>query len=116
MKTSSSIRRCKVLAVISIFGFLPLGSTAFAAEKLTLFAAGSTFIYPILAKWRTEYAKTHPGVQVSYEPVGSGHGIGRTLAGTVDFGVSDGPVSDAQMEHAKLMQLSVVVGAVVPSY
>ncbi len=87
-------------------------------KPITLFSAGSTFIYPILGKWCAEYRKLHPEVQVSYEPIGSGHGIGRTLAGTVDFGASDGPLSDVQIQHAarKLLHVPVVLGGVVPSY
>jgi phosphate transport system substrate-binding protein len=57
-------------------------------------------------------------VQISYNPVGSGHGIARTLAGTVDFGASDGPLSDAEIQHAskRIVHVPVVLGAVVPAY
>jgi phosphate transport system substrate-binding protein len=56
-------------------------------------------------------------VQISYEPVGSGKGIARTLAGTVDFGASDGPISDAQLKtERKVLHIPVVLGAVVPAY
>src|ERR1035438_499203 len=81
-------------------------------RPITLFSAGSTFIYPILYKWSTEYRKSHPDIQISYEPVGSGRGISRTLAGTVDFGASDGPMSDLQMQHAakKIVHIPVVLG------
>jgi phosphate transport system substrate-binding protein len=87
-------------------------------RPITLLSAGSTFIYPILGKWCTEYGKLHPDVQISYDPVGSTHGIARTLAGTTDFGASDGPLSDAQIQHAqrRLVHVPVVLGAVVPSY
>lgn len=97
-----------------------LASLGFGADRrpITLLSAGSTFIYPILGKWSTEYRKIHPEVQISYEPVGSGHGIGRTVAGTVDFGASDGPMTDAQIQQArnKIVHVPVVLGAVVPSY
>ena len=87
-------------------------------RPITLTSAGSTFIYPILAKWCTEYRKLHPEVQISYDPVGSSHGIARTLAGTVDFGATDGPLIDAQVQHAtkKVVHIPVVLGAVVPAY
>lgn len=93
--------------------------TAYSANApVTLFSAGSTFIYPILSKWCSEYQKLHPEVQISYEPLGSGHGIARTLAGTVDFGASDGPLSGVQIQHAqrKIIHVPVVLGGVVPSY
>lgn len=85
---------------------------------ITILAAGSTFIYPILGKWCSEYKKLHPEIQISYDPVGSSRGIGRTLAGTVEFGASDGPLSDAQIEHAqkKILHVPVVLGGVVPAY
>lgn len=85
---------------------------------VTLSGAGSTFIYPILAKWAAEYHKLHPEVQIAYEPVGSGKGIARTLMGTVDFGASDGPISDAQLKKTerKILHVPVALGAVVPAY
>jgi phosphate transport system substrate-binding protein len=108
------MQRNRGLLLACLLASLGLGA---ATKPITLFSAGSTFIYPILGKWSTEYRKTHP-VQISYEPVGSGHGIGRTLAGTVDFGASDGPLTDEQIQHAqkKIVHVPVVLGAVVPSY
>jgi phosphate transport system substrate-binding protein len=96
---------------------LAFGAAA-AGTTITLYSAGSTFIYPILGKWSTEYRKLHPEVRISYEPVGSGRGIAQTLAGTVDFGASDGPISDAQLERSerKILHIPVVLGAVVPAY
>jgi phosphate transport system substrate-binding protein len=104
--------RFLVLALAS----LPVAWSADA--PVTLFSAGSTFIYPILGKWCSEYRKLHPNVLISYDPVGSSHGIARTLAGTVDFGASDGPLSDLQIQHAhmKIVHVPVVLGGVVPSY
>jgi phosphate transport system substrate-binding protein len=71
-----------------------------------------------LWRWSTEYRKVHPEVQVSYEPVGSGRGILRTMAGTVDFGASDGPMTDVEIRQArdKIVEFPAVVGAVVPAY
>lgn len=103
--------------LLAVFLF---GLAAFGADNkpITLLSAGSTFIYPILGKWSTEYRRLHPEVQISYDPVGSSHGIARTLAGTVDFGASDGPLSDAEIQHAqrRIVHVPVVLGAVVPSY
>ncbi len=85
---------------------------------MTLSSAGSTFIYPIFSKWSSEYRRIHPDVQISYQPVGSGKGIALTLAGTIDFGASDGPISDAQLKQTnrKILHIPVVLGAVVPAY
>ena len=80
--------------------------------------AGSTFVYPILAKWIKAYTSLHPGVQVAYEPVGSGRGIARVIAGTVDFGGTDGPMTDVELKHARtpVVHIPVILGAVVPAY
>jgi phosphate transport system substrate-binding protein len=105
----------KRLAVIAL-----IACSAFAAEPapMTLTGAGSTFIYPMLSKWTREYRKTRPTLRISYEPVGSGRGISRVLAGNVDFGASDGPLSDTQIAHAerRILHIPVVLGAVVPAY
>ncbi len=95
---------------------LAFGAAAGAAVMLS--SAGSTFIYPILGRWSTEFRKLHPDVQISYDPVGSGKGIARTLSGMVDFGASDGPISDAQLKQTdrKIIHIPVVLGAVVPVY
>ena len=89
-----------------------------AGSEVVLTGAGSTFIYPILVKWVRAYEKARPGLKIAYDPVGSGHGIARTLAGTVDFGASDGPLTDAQIRNARfeVVHVPVVLGAVVPAY
>jgi phosphate transport system substrate-binding protein len=94
---------------------LPSGATG---QEVLLTSAGSTFIYPILGKWIREYTKIHPELKIAYEPVGSGRGISRTLAGTVDFGASDGPMTDQQLKRAQkpILHVPVVLGAVVPAY
>jgi phosphate transport system substrate-binding protein len=101
--------------------FLFLCATLISAadeREIVLHGAGSTFIYPILSRWIKSYRKLHPAVQIDYEPVGSGRGISRCLAGSVDFGASDGPLSDGQIKHAQrsLLHVPVVLGAVVPAY
>ncbi len=108
-------RNCRVLLVSLLAA---LGAAGADNRAITLLSAGSTFVYPILGRWCTEYRKLHPEIQISYEPVGSSHGIARTLAGTADFGASDGPLSDAQIQHAtkRILHIPVVLGAVVPSY
>jgi len=97
---------------------LLVSADALAKHTIALLSGGSTFIYPILFRWSTEYQKLHPEVQISYEPVGSGRGIARTMAGTVDFGASDGPMTDVEIHqaHDKIIELPAVVGAVVPVY
>jgi phosphate transport system substrate-binding protein len=81
-------------------------------------AAGATFPYPIYSKWFDEYHKTHPKVQINYQSIGSGGGIRQLLDKTVDFGASDGPMTDDQLKQAgaKILHFPTVLGAAVPSY
>jgi phosphate transport system substrate-binding protein len=70
------------------------------------------------SKWFSEYHKAHPDVQINYQSIGSGGGIRQVLEGTVDFGASDGPMSDEQLSKAKvkILHIPTVLGAVVPAY
>ncbi len=86
--------------------------------QTTLNGAGATFPYPMYSKWFSEYNKLHPEVQINYQSIGSGGGIRQVLNGTVDFGASDGPMSDEQLKEAKtkILHIPTVMGAVVPAY
>jgi len=80
--------------------------------------AGATFPYPIYSKWFDEYAKVDPSVRFNYQSIGSGGGQKQILAQTVDFGASDGPMSDDNLAKApgKILHIPTVAGAVVISY
>lgn len=95
---------------------LALALPAFA--QTTLNGAGATFPNPMYQKWFSEYHKAHPDVQFNYQSIGSGGGIRQVLAQTVDFGASDGPMSDEQLGQAKvkILHIPTVLGAVVPAY
>ncbi len=86
------------------------------AQHIT--AAGATFPYPIYSKWFSEYSAQHPGVEINYQSIGSGGGIRQVTSGTVDFGASDGPMTDEQLaaSKVKLIHIPTVLGAVVPVY
>jgi len=81
-------------------------------------AAGATFPYPIYSKWFDVYHQKDPNIQINYQSIGSGGGIRQLLAGTVDFGASDGPMSDDQLKDAKfkILHFPTVLGAVIPIY
>lgn len=100
-----------------LFCLLLLAGIA-GAQTVTLNAAGATFPYPIYSKWFSEYHKAHPEIEINYQSIGSGGGIRQVLAGTVDFGASDGPMSDEQLSQAKfkILHIPSVLGAVVPAY
>jgi phosphate transport system substrate-binding protein len=88
------------------------------AATTTLNGAGATFPYPMYSKWFSDYNKLHPDVQINYQSIGSGGGIRQVQAGTVEFGASDGPMTDEQLGQAKvkILHIPTVLGAVVPAY
>jgi phosphate transport system substrate-binding protein len=109
----------KVLSQVAAItaGLLVLATAGVAnAQKLT--GAGATFPYPIYSKWFSEYSAAHPGVEINYQPIGSGGGIKQVTAGLVDFGATDGPMTDEQLagSKVKVVHLPTVLGAVVPVF
>ncbi len=120
--------------IVKVFGFAVFLSTLAAgfmssfrpsypapappAVRLQINGAGATFPYPIYSKWFDEYHKLHPDIEINYQSIGSGGGIRQLLAGTVDFGASDSPMTDEQLSQAKvrIMHFPTVLGADVPTY
>ncbi len=103
----------KILAIA-----LLTGVSATASAQLMINGAGATFPYPIYSKWFDEYAKVDPSVRFNYQSIGSGGGQKQILAQTVDFGASDGPMSDENLVKApgKLLHIPTVAGADVVAY
>jgi phosphate transport system substrate-binding protein len=98
---------------------LMLGTVAVAAAgQVLLNAAGATFPYPMYSKWFDQYHQAHSNVQINYQSIGSGGGIRQLLDKTVDFGASDGPMTDEQLKQASvpILHFPTVLGADVPSY
>jgi phosphate transport system substrate-binding protein len=97
---------------------LALAMSVPALGQTTLNGAGATFPNPMYSKWFSEYHKIHSDVEINYQAIGSGGGIRQVLAGTVDFGASDGPMTDDQLSQAKIkiLHIPTVLGAVVPAY
>ena len=106
------IHRILLLLLAGLLMALPL------MGQTTLNGAGATFPYPMYSKWFSEYNKLHSDVQINYQSIGSGGGIRQVLNGTVDFGASDGPMSDEQLSQSKtkILHIPTVMGAVVPAY
>jgi phosphate transport system substrate-binding protein len=104
--------------VIRRIALLCLAMAIPAVGQTTLNGAGATFPYPMYSKWFSEYHKAHSDIQINYQSIGSGGGIRQVLAGTVDFGASDGPMTDEQLSQAKIkiLHIPTVMGAVVPAY
>ena len=106
--------RSKILLGLTI----AFGLSATASAQMMINGAGATFPYPIYSKWFDEYAKVDPSVRFNYQSIGSGGGQKQILAQTVDFGASDGPMSDENLSKApgKILHLPTVAGAVVMTY
>lgn len=106
-----------ILFFVSIMGILSINS--YAQVKLT--GAGSTFDYPIFSKWFDVYNKM-TGVQINYASIGSGGGIQQITQGTVDFGASDAPLTEEQMNTFKdkrgteVIHLPIIMGGVAITY
>ena len=103
----------KLLLMFALLVFaLPL------AAQTKLNGAGATFPYPMYSKWFNEYHNQHPDIEINYQSIGSGGGIRQVTAGTVDFGASDGPMTDEQLASVKfkILHLPTVLGSVVPAY
>jgi phosphate transport system substrate-binding protein len=93
-----------------------LAGTSAVAQNIT--GAGATFPNPIYSKWFNEYSQQHSEVKINYQSIGSGGGIRQVTEGTVDFGASDGPMTDEQLKASKtpIIHIPTVLGAVVPVY
>ncbi len=88
------------------------------ADQILINGAGATFPYPIYSKWFNEYHRKFPQIQINYQSIGSGGGIRQVIEGTVDFGATDGSMTDEQLKQAKttILHFPTVLGAVVPAY
>src|SRR5436190_1714563 len=103
-------------ALLSLgLGFAPAMN---ALADSVLNGAGATFPYPIYSKWFDEYNKIHPDIRINYQSIGSGGGVKQFTAKTVDFGATDGPMSDKELfgVDGKSMHVPTVLGAVVPTW
>ncbi|MEX2527618.1 MAG: phosphate ABC transporter substrate-binding protein PstS [Gemmatimonadota bacterium] len=88
----------------------PPGST------FTITGAGATFPYPIYSRWFSIYSQNNP-VRVNYQSIGSGGGIRQMIEGTVDFGATDAPLADEDLDRIPgTLSLPMVLGSVVLTY
>ena len=103
------------LVAILVLAFLPFQE---ASAQSLMNGAGATFPYPLYSKWFDEYAKLDQSARFNYQSIGSGGGIRQIIARTVDFGATDGPMTDEQLKQARgeLFHIPMVMGAVVATY
>ncbi len=111
----------KRIFLISIAAFLMAGGWILAQQAVRLNGAGATFPNPIYQKWVTEFQKeTH--IEINYQSVGSGAGVGQVTEGNVDFGASDGPMNPEELKKFQdkrgfgVLHFPTVMGGVVPTY
>jgi phosphate transport system substrate-binding protein len=110
--------KLKVFSIIIIFMAI-ISGTSIAQVRLT--GAGSTFDYPIFSKWFDSFNKS-TGVQINYASIGSGGGIRQVTEGTVDFGASDAPLTEEQMNAFKqkrgtdVLHIPIIMGGVAITY
>jgi ABC-type phosphate transport system substrate-binding protein len=107
-------------AGLLVLGMSLVGLPGCGSGKPRINGAGATFIYPMMSKWASEYDKVK-GVEVNYQSIGSGGGIQQMTAKTADFGSTDGPMNDEQLQKAKdiggeVVHIPLAMGAVVPAY
>lgn len=102
----------------AVFALLITGS---AFSQVKIIGAGSTFDYPIFSKW-FDFYKSKTGVEINYQSIGSGGAIKGILDGTIDFGASDGPMTDVQLQEARekqntlVLHLPIIMGGVAITY
>ena len=101
----------KHLTAIAAAGIL--AATVLPAAAADITGAGSTFVYPVLAKWADEYKK-ETGIGLNYQSIGSGGGIKQITAKTVTFGASDMPLKEDEIKKNGFVQFPIINGASVP--
>ena len=106
-------RRLWMVAIISLFALAGIAR----AEGLLINGAGATFPYPLYSKWFSEYNKLHSDLKFNYQSIGSGGGVKQITEKTVDFGASDAPLTDAELQKAPgVLHVPTVLGAVAIVY
>jgi phosphate transport system substrate-binding protein len=110
---------------ILFFSLLAIGALTLAcnssnnpsAQSKTIIGAGSTFINPAMSHWVSDFQRSHPGVQINYQSIGSGGGIQQLKKGLVDFGASDAALDDTQLkEMPPVIQIPESAGPVCITY
>lgn len=111
-------RRRMLMMIVAVAVCFTLGDPRAIGAQMLVNGAGATFPYPIYSKWFEEYIKVDPAVRFNYQSIGSGGGIRQISERTVDFGASDGPMTDDQLRKApgEIFHFPTVLGAVVPTY
>lgn len=98
----------------TVLAALLVGLMSSPAGAIDLSGAGSTFVYPVLAKWAEAY-KAGRGITINYQAIGSGAGIKQIESKAVDFGAPDAPLPPSELDKFGLLQFPLVIGGDVPA-
>jgi phosphate transport system substrate-binding protein len=88
-------------------------------QAITLNGAGATFPFPLIDAWRVEYQSVNPGISLNYQSIGSGGGVRQFTERTVDFGASDAPLTEEEMQaltSSRPVHIPETIGSVVAAY
>lgn len=124
MKTlTRTLRAGSVVAVIALLAAAcgGKGGTTQGFSGVPLTGAGATFPDPIYEKWFEDFRSVESGAKINYQAIGSGGGVQQFTAGTVDFGASDAPLKDEEIQAIRdkgldVIQVPTVLGGVVIAY
>src|ERR1039458_1095205 len=114
--------RMKSVTLLRSMAAAAMLAPAMMMAQTNVTGAGATFPNVMYTKWFDEYHKLHPDIQINYQSLGSGAGIRQVTEGTVDFGATDGPMTDQQLQDFKtkrgteVLHFPTVMGADVPIY
>jgi len=110
MKSRLARRLLRLFWVLAASAWGLIGQGAQATEVT---GAGSSFVYPLLSQWSSDYA-TATGTRINYTSIGSGAGIAQIKAATIDFGATDKPLPSDELVQFGLAQFPIIIGGVVP--
>lgn len=88
-------------------------------QAITINGAGATFPFPLIDTWRVEYQSVNPSVSINYQSIGSGGGVRQFTERTVDFGGSDAPLTEEEMQalsSSTPVHIPETIGSVVAAY
>ena len=88
-------------------------------QAITLNGAGATFPFPLIDTWRVEYQSVNPSISINYQSIGSGGGVRQFTERTVDFGASDAPLTEEEMQaltSSTPVHIPETIGSVVAAY
>ncbi len=98
---------------VLVSGLVAMGAMSSAMAQTEATGAGASFPAPLYSKWASDYNKA-TGIKINYQSVGSGAGLKQIEAKTIDFGASDAPLKDEDLQKKGLVQFPTVIGGVIP--